>query len=387
MIKKLLYILSVTIFFNCSNLKNTNQQLASGNYDTAINNSLNYLIKNRYGKKAEKYNKVLFESYNKAVDRDQRSLTFLEADTNPENLERIYGTYLQMEKRQNKIRPLLPIQGYHFNLQDYSQATLNTRNKLTEYLYNKASNKLNSYNKQFIKEAHDDLKYIQNINPNYKNVPNLILESHQKGTDFVFVQLQNNTQYSIPRRLKRELLNMEQYRLDNYWTVHHSRKDKGIKYDYNLTLSFNRIDLSPEQVKEVHILKEKQIKDGFKYVLDAKGNVKKDAQGNDIKEDRFVKIKCNLHQYTQFKECSIYAKANIVDNQTNQIIKATPYRSNFVFEHIYATQSGDRRALGREYLDLLQQRFVQFPSNEQMILDAGNDIKYQLRKQLTGLKF
>lgn len=388
MIKKLLiHTLAAFLLVSCSGLKNTHQQLASGNYDVAIDNALNYLFKKRYGKKAPDFNKVLFESFNKAVTQDKRTLAYLNSDPNPESLERMFETYLHLEQRQNKIRPLLPIEGYRFNIENYATATLNTRNKLSEYLYEKASNKLKTYNKQFVREAHDDFKYLQKINPNYKNVPDLITQSHQKGTDFVFVQLQNNTQYSIPNRLKRDLLNMQQYKLNNYWTLHHSKRVPNINYNYNLTLSFTSIELSPEQQKEVHIIKEKQVKDGFKYALDAKGNVKKDAEGNDIKTDRFIKVRSNLHQYTQFKECTIFAKALITNNTSKQIVSSTPYRSNFVFEHVYATQSGDRRALARQYLDLLQVRAVRFPSNEQMILDAGNDIKNQLQRQLTGLRF
>lgn len=388
MIKKLLLSFSVLLFLTaCSNLKNTNQQLASGNYDLAIDNALNYLVKKRYGKKAPEYHQILWESFNKAVEKDKRTLAYLNSDPNPESLERMFETYLQLEKRQNKIRPLLPIHGRHFKIENYANATLNTRNKLSEYLYDKANNKLKTYNKQFVREAHDDFKYLQQINPNYKNVPDLITQSHHKGTDFVFVQLQNNTQFVIPNRLQRDLLNMQQYKLDNYWTVHHSEPIADIRYDYNLTLSFDNIQLSPEQQKEVHIIKEKKIKDGYNYVLDAKGNVKKDADGNDIKTDRFVTVKCNLHQFTQFKECTIFARAIIVNNSSKQIVSSTPYRSNFVFEHVYATQSGDRRALARQYLDLLQLRAVRFPSNEQMILDAGNDIKNQLKRQLTRLRF
>lgn len=387
MIKKLLYICTAILLMNCSNLKHTNQQLATGNYEFAINNALNYLVKKRYGKKAPEYSKILFDSYNKAVDRDERTLNYLNSDPNPESLERMFETYLHLEQRQNKIRPLLPIQGYNFRIQDYTTATLNTRNKLSEYLYEKANNKLKSYNKQFIREAHDDFKYLQKINPNYRNVTDLINKSHQKGTDYVYIQLKNNTQFTIPNRLRKDLLNIQQYKLDNYWTVHHGNKISNINYDYNLILSFDRIELSPEQVKEVHILKERQIKDGTKYVLDQKGNVKKDADGNDVKVDNFIKIKSNLHQYTQFKECTIYAKSHIINNSTKQTVSTTPYRSNFVFEHIYATQSGDRRALASEYLSLLSIRQVRFPSNEQMISDAGNDIKNQLRRQLTRLRF
>ncbi len=387
MLKKLLFIVTSILIISCSNLKHTNQQLAIGNYDSAINNALDYLTKKRYGKKATNYHKILFESYTKAVEKDERTLKYLNNDPNPEGLERVFETYLQLEKRQNKIRPLLPIDGYRFKMQDYTMVTIDTRDKLSEHLYQKAGHKLKSDNKQFVREAHNDFKYINNINPNYKNVINLIEQSHQKGTDFVFVQLKNNTQYILPKKLKDDILNIQQYKLNNYWIVHHVNKISNIKYDYNLILSFNNIQLSPERINQVHLVKKKKIKDGKKYVLDESGNVKKDEKGNDIKVDAYKTVICTLHQFTQFKECIITAKSTVVDNYTKQVISSTPYRSNYIFEHIYATQSGDKRALTKQYLDMLLIRPITFPSNEQMIFDATNDIKNQLRKQLTGLKF
>lgn len=387
MTQKLLLFITSLIILSCSNLKYTHQQLSTGNYDLAINNAINYLSKKKYGKKAPDYNQILFSSYNKAVERDKRTLNYLNSDNNPEGLERIFSTYLQLEKRQNKIRALLPIEGYNFVLEDYTMATINTKNKLSDYLYNKAINKLNSNNKQYIREAHQDFKYINSINPNYKNVHQLINESHYKGIDYVYIDLKNNTQFIIPKRLKKDLLNINQYDLDDYWIEHHTVKVPKIKYDYLLTLSFENIQLSPEKVSELLIIKEKQIKDGQKYVLDDKGNVLKDEKGNDIKTDKYIKVKSSLHQFTQFKECTIYATANIINNYSKQTIATHPYKSNFVFQHIYATQTGDKRALTKQLINILKAKPILFPSNEQMILDAGNDIKNQLKKELTGLKF
>ena len=53
-----------------------------------------------------------------------------------------------------------------------------------------------------------------------------------------------------------------------------------------MNLDFRTIDISPEQINEKQIIREKVIKDGFDYVLDKRGNVAKDSLGNDIKVDK-----------------------------------------------------------------------------------------------------
>ena len=59
---------------------------------------------------------------------------------------------------------------------------------------------------------------------------------------------------------------------------------------------------------------EKNIKDGFTYVLDTNGNVMKDSLGNDIKVDKIVKISAKKIEFEQTKS------ANPKPN--NQVVKA-----------------------------------------------------------------
>lgn len=387
MLKKLTYLLITLLFISCNSLKTTQQHLAKGNYDTAINKSLKYLTKKKYGKKAPEYKQILWQSFHKAADKDHRDIKFLRAEKNPANLDKIYRIFINLEERQKKLRPILPIKGYQFKLINYNNKIVQTKNLLSDYLYVEANVKFNSNNKLLIREAHEDFKYLDQIKPNYKDTRLLIDLSYSKGIDYVLVSLKNNANMTIPNGLHKDLLNMHEYKLNNYWTVYHGTKIQDLKYDYNLILSFNSIHLSPEHIKEVHFIETKEIVDGKEYVLDKNGNVKKDEKGNDIKKDRIVEIQSSFHQFTQYKECIITAQSKVINNHTKQVVSTTPYQSTFIFEHQYATQTGDRRALKNNYLDLLEFRRIIFPSNSVMILDAGDDIKAQLEEQLSKLRF
>ncbi|ANW96482.1 hypothetical protein AXE80_09405 [Wenyingzhuangia fucanilytica] len=388
MIKKLLLLLLfISSIISCSGLKSTQKFLAQGNYDQAIDQSLNYLQKNRYGKKAPEFHQLLFESYNKAVEKDKRTLAYLTQDSNPESLEQKFNVLLKLEQRQNKIRPLLPINGFNFKTENYTSETLSTRNKLSEYLYKKANDKLASKNKQFIREAHDDFNYLQEINPNYKNVPSLIDVSRAKGMGYVIISFHNNTSQIIPQKLADNLLNLEQYNLDNYWTTYQTYVDNNIHYDFELKLIYDEIIISPERVKESIFTKQKEIVQGKEYVLDKNGNVQKDSKGNDIKRDKKVKITSKFHQFSQTKTCEIKARASISKIDNNQVLFSMPISSLFIFDHYFATQSGDKRALDDHFIDMLANREIPFPSNEQMITDTGNDVKCQLQEALVKYNF
>ncbi len=76
-----------------------------------------------------------------------------------------------------------------------------------------------------------------------------------------------------------------------------------------------------------------------------------------------------------------------IDLNTKQQVNTYPLSSEFVFEHIYANYQGDRRALENDLIALLDLRAVPFPSNEQMVYDAGEDLKNRLKDILVRHKF
>ncbi|CAN0364955.1 unnamed protein product, partial [Ectocarpus sp. 4 AP-2014] len=144
---------------------------------------------------------------------------------------------------------------------------------------------------------------------------------------------------------------------------------------------------SPEQVKERQLVKEKLVKDGWKYQLDGNGNVMKDSLGNDIKVDKFTKVTCQFYEFTQFKATQVTANVNFVDLKSKQLLESFPISSEFVFEHIYANYQGDKRALEQDLLLFLDARSVPFPSNEQMVYDTGEDLKLKLKQIVSNNSF
>jgi hypothetical protein len=212
-------------------------------------------------------------------------------------------------------------------------------------------------------------------------------EAYDKGQDYVRVGMVNNTDKIIPVKLEEELLNFNTFGLEDKWTKYHTNHLSYIAYDYDMQVELRDINISPEQVNEKQIIKEKQVKDGYQYVLDNDGNVVKDSLGNDIKIDKFKTVKCNFYQFTQFKTAQVTGLVSFSDLETKQKINSYPLSSEFVFEHVYANYNGDKRALDNDLVSLLNLAAVPFPSNEQMVYDAGEDLKGRLKGILTRHKF
>lgn len=391
--KKITILLSLLVITASCGIKNAQNKLSNGDYDGAITKSVNNLKSNKTKKSKQTYIYLLEEAFAKAVERDKNSIEFLKRDANPANFEKIYTTYIQLDRRQEIIKPILPLylmnEGRNaiFPFQNYSNQIIESKQDLSNYLYNNAVQLLQSPNKMDARRAYDDLVYLNDINRNYKDIARLMNEAQFKGTDFVQVSTKNETNMVIPVKLENDLLDFSTYGLDDKWTVYHSTKQKGINYDYGLIINFRQIVISPEQIREKQFIKEKQVKDGEKDLLDRNGKPVRDESGKIMKVDIVKNVKISIYEFTQFKSCQVTAKVDYVDYRTKQLLQTFPLSSEFVFQHIYANYDGDKRAVEDNYYPYFIAKSTLFPSSEQMVYDTGEDLKLKLKSILTQNKF
>jgi hypothetical protein len=391
--KSLLFSALIFLLFSCSSIKNTQEAISNGNYDSAINTAIKNLKRNKTKKGNQPYILLLEEAFEKATAKDLARINFLKKEKNPENIETIFVLYEQLKRRQEILKPLLPLYFVNKNrdavflFTNYDDAIIENKNQLSDYLYAKAKGLFNIDTKFDYRAAYDDLAYIEKVNPNFKDVRNLMNVARERGLDFVIVSMKNETTKVIPKRLEEDLLNFDTYGLNDLWTVYHGAKDPRIQYNFGLELNLRNIQVSPEQVREKEIIKEKEVKDGFTYLLDPNGGQVLDKDGNKIKVDKMVSVRCELYQFTQLKTAKVTGQVKYVDLNTKQTIQTYPIASAFAFQHRYAQFKGDKRALEPSFIDLIRLRLVQFPTNEQMIYDSGQDLKQKLKSIITRNKF
>lgn len=384
--KKITLLLALLIAFTSCALKHTQKLVHSGDYDNAISIAVSSLASNKDKKSKQEYVALLEEAFAKAKERDVNAIQLLEKEGNPAKIERIYQLYLNLNNRQEKIKPLLPLQIINknreaiFQLDNYNNKLIETKNALSNYLYTNAKIALGSNNKMDIRKAFDDLNYINQINPNYKDVYELLKEAKFKGSDFVLVSTKNETNMIIPVRLQNDLLDFNTYGLNDKWTVYHNAEQDGIRYDFGIKIRFRELLISPEQMKEKEFIKERRIKDGKKKLIDANGKEVLDEKGKVVFVDNLRDVTVKINEFKQFKSCQIEAKVDYINWNTNQLLQSFPIRSEFIFEHVYANYKGDRKAADDSYFSNFDKRAIPFPTNEQMIYDTGEDLKNKLKE-------
>lgn len=381
-----------SIILSCG-VRQTRESLSSGDYDAAIKTAVENLSNRKDAKGKQDYVYMLEEAFAKAKERDLQNINLWLKDANPSNTEKIYNTYLQLNNRQELIKPLLPLKlldaskNAYFPFDNYADEIVSSKSALAKHLYDNSKALLITKDKMNYRRAYDDLMYLSQLQSNYKDTNSLIDEAKAKGTDYVSVYTKNETNMVIPSRLENDLLDFSTFGLNDKWTVYHNNRQKGITYDYGLIVNFRNIVISPEQVKEKEFIKEKQVKDGTKPLLDANGNPVKDDKGNPIKVDNFKTIRINIYEFKQLKTVQVTAKVDYIDFKNNQLIDTFPLSSEFIFENIYAKYNGDKAACDDSYMGYFDKRAVEFPSNEQMVYDCGEDLKAKLKNIIYTNKF
>lgn len=386
---KLPYLLLLLLIASCSGVKQANKALYSGDYERAIDIAVERLQKNK-NKKADKEQIATLEhAFHKMKAASLERIDFLKKDVNV-NTQEVYNLYINLDNVQKKISPLLPLYKENgtmasFPFEDYSNNIIQAKQDYVSTLYNEGIFLMNG-NKQDYRKAYTTFDKLLKIYPNYKDVKKRMDEARFRGTDFVIVIIENNTNQIIPRQLENELLNFNTYGLDDFWTEYHASKEAKLNYDYEVVLEFRELLISPERLSEKQFPLEREITEKA-YKKDRSGNYILDQRGNKILEEYRVVVKGLFTEIIQNKAVAISGQVHYFDLNRNQKINTYPLQTEFVFENIFGEFRGDDRVLNNDERMLLKNRFVPFPPNERMLLDASGEIKSRFGAILKRNKF
>ncbi|MCW5519604.1 hypothetical protein J1N09_07130 [Aureitalea sp. L0-47] len=381
-------ILATLLLIGCNSVKRNQKFLSQGNYDQAIELAVKKLQKDKKAPKNEEHIVLLEEAFKKAVAEDQRRISFLKKENNLKSKRDVYYLYLDLERRQRWIRPLLPLnvpsenREAKFKFKEYTDATLDAKKVLGDALWSQSVRFLDSNDKMQARRAFDLLNELQDLRGSDSGITAMIEDAIYIGTDFVFVTLNNRSGQIMPRRLEQELLDFNTYGLDSFWTEYHSERDQRIDYDYGIALNFRVIEFSPERISEREERRTKRVKDGWEYKKDSEGNFVLDEDGKKIKVDVYKTVSAMMLITEQFKAANVGGNVVYRDLQRGRDMDEFPLGTEFIFENVFATYRGDERALSDDDLILMDNRFIPFPSNAQLLLDASDNIKGRLKEIL-----
>lgn len=382
--KKIILLISILFFGACTTLKSTQKDINSGNYKTAMFDAISKIRKDKNSEKSKAYASLLYEAYHKYKSQKLRDISFMKNDSHLSHAKSIYESYKEIKYIQDQIRPLLPLKSakgetLNFKLSNYSDHIINSKNTYADHLFSEALNLIEKNTRKSYRDAYQRLQQVKALKPNYNQLQEMLDIAYQNGISYVLISSVNHTDILLPKSFKEEILNIDTYHLDDFWTIYHNQPKQDLDYDQEVIVELNAFSFSPERLREREIALEREIIEGWEYKKDRRGNFILDENGHKIKQEIFSTVSGILLEAVQNKEVQVLATVKIIDLYKNEQIKSQNLESLFVFENKFAQFKGDPRVLQPKEQLLIKRGFVNFPSNEKMLLDAVDDVKNKIK--------
>ncbi len=355
--------------------------LERGQYESAVSAS----VKKLSGKKNKKtkHVKALEESFRRATHSDMREIKVLEKEGRQENWVEINRLHRRIQLRQQLIEPLLPLyskDGYkaEFQFVKIEDLELESKQKAADFYYAEGKRYLAEAergDKVAARKAYDNFEDIQRYYKSYKDEERLKIRAKELGTIYVLFKMENDSRTILPRDFEREIKRISVRDLNRDWRTVHLNPEGNYKYDYNIVMRLTEIAVSPDLIKEREYIDDRTIEEGWEYVLDEKGNVRKDSAGNDIKIPKKVLIKARVFESYQRKDARVAGRLEFFDNTDREIVHTEPLAVEAIFENYAARFDGDKRALSEDSKKKIGNQPRPFPSSEALILQAAELLK------------
>ena len=374
------YLMLMLFVASC---KSPQKLYEKGDYDGSIKLAVERLRKKRVD---EDDVKTLVEAFTYINSREADRLTRLRAEQRTdEKWREIYDLANRIRTRQDLVKPLTAFddQKYYGLLADLKftnvdYAISESRDGAAEAFYKKGVENLEVARKGErlrARDAYNDFTSINGYYATYKDATTLKGEAYRLGINHVYFTLVNDSRSFLPPDFDKGLKSLFVRDLNSQWVKYHTNKDESLRYEYDIVAKVTRIEVSPEQNDRNQHIEEAEVEDGYETVYDEKGKAKRDTAGVEIKVKKYKKVRADVFEARQIKEARVSGYLEYYDNRTQEKVLSKPIESNAIFTNSAVRFEGDRRALSKETLRRLGGSPKQFPTDEELLMLASENMK------------
>ena len=384
-----LFILSFALIYSACNP--SKKLLDRGQYSLAVQKSVKKIQRKRDNSKEIA---VLVKAFPLANQEDLDKINYLNREGSANRWDDVYALYKRLKNRQKLVRTVTPLKYngrlVEFDMPDYTDEMIEAKKNAADYYYNQGLAKMKLNKKLEYRRAYGLFLKVKQYNlSEYSDLSSLISEAYNKGLTKIAVTLENKTRYKFTQNYAANLIALNYAsKIDDTWkkfSAHPNGVDMN-SYDYVAKVFVNRITISAEREKETDHEQTKKIQDGFEYEYDARGNVKKDSLGNDIKHPKYKTIFAIVTEVTQSKSLTMEGTVQIVKSSTRAVVNSKTFAATNNFKNVYYRYKGDKNAISEEYRKKLGGKRIDFPSDFKMMDDVASQVKQQIAYKLAASK-
>ena len=233
------------------------------------------------------------------------------------------------------------------------------------------------------KEIHftyDDLMKIDQLSAKYKDCDQLRKIAIERGAEHFLVKMVNQSQTIMPQKFEEDLLDFSIQDINKLFKVYHTYYSSEIDYDYIIRMNIRNIQFSPEREKS------RVYEDIFEETIEKEQNHKseRDTISKEKTEKLTVRHTATIEEVLQQKTVALTGDVEWFNVSNNEVYYSRPVEVEAVYENIYGRLiKGDRKYLNDDTKQKLSRNPRPFPTHEEMLHDAG----IQLKKKMKGIIF
>jgi hypothetical protein len=385
-----LFILAFALLITVASCRTAQKFVERGDYDGAIE----FCVDRLAGRKKKKIEHVqgLELAFQKATERDMRAADALRAENRPDNWAKINRLYENIQYRQETITPLLPLtsnDGYtaKFQFVNIEKLLSESRTEAAEYEYQRGLTHMEQAragDKSAARRAYNAFDNTSKYFDTYKNASALKDEMHRLGTVHILFSIENNSNTILPVGFEDRVLDIQPADLNTFWRKYYADTPKNIKTDYHAVWHLESVDMSPERIQERITTETREIEDGFEFVYNQDGSVKKDSLNNPIKQRRYVQVRAEVLEARQTKAARLGGTIRIYEMNGQRSLESHSLGTEMLFDHCAVTYRGDERALCDDTRRRVGIGPVPFPTDQQLMAQAADRLRPDIRHFLSG---
>ncbi|MBC7883848.1 MAG: hypothetical protein H7X99_00130 [Saprospiraceae bacterium] len=370
--------------------KSVEKMVEKGEYDKAFSYSISKLQGEK--KKKTEYVKALEKAFLKLNNETTREIEKLTPTSKPENWSRVLELYRNMESRQERLEPLLPLvseDGYvaDFEILNYRNDIINSEENTCLFFYNNGNNLIlrsqKTGEKQYAKDAYHELTKIERLRKDYKDTERLKDKAIQLGQTLIVFNVLNDLHDFNGTNIEKDIWDLPVSRLNDMWHQYSIRgDDEDVKVDFEVIIELDNINFSPERERVNNYFEEKEI-----LIRKEKVKEKRDSVDVIVEKEVWEKVKVEVSEIFREKKAEMHGKMKVYDQKNKEYIKSVPINIYHDFNGYACRFIGDERALTETSKKKLDGFCELFPSDGQMAEDLSGAFKNTLMSEVKKIKF
>ena len=340
-LKSIILCLTILISYNIYS-----QEVNTAELDKNIDKLIPKAKKNKLN---EKQTISLMQSYHQANEQDFKRIMELKASGQPDIWMEIYDKSVSIDERQKKV-DVLPNKvksAINFKSLNLDNEITNAREKAELYICAKANLLYKDINEENLGEARKLIRQLYKINPQSKNIDELMLKSVILPSKQIIVRVATPTELQVTQNYAKIILDFDNNTV--YGRPFDAVPDKDKDYDLMIRIMIEETIISPERIESVTF---EEKKDNARAIVTDK---------------------------TMIKSATLKGKIQIIDVENDEIMINTPYNVSSTFRHQYAETSGNTSACTEYTIELLKRKHIDFPTDNSLLEAAARELNLSLK--------